>query len=127
MTKHLEIKTYEFYNIRVMVEINYEKKTISLVEKDNPSPMRENCRGYREVSFQTKIKPYVFINRGLEYMNGWRNVLHAMEYAIDEAQKELEEYLKQKEKENIDLASDILDKASDLVKGQKLRKYPKRK
>ena len=97
MIKHLEVKTYE--------------KT-------------SNCN-YND--FSTKLKAYVFVRRGLEYMNGWRNVLSAINYAIDEAQKELEEYLKQKEKENTDLVTDVLMKATDLVKGQKLRKYKKHK
>ena len=107
MIKHLEVKTYEFYNIRVMVEINYDLKQISLVEKTS------NCN-YND--FSTKLKAYVFVRRGLEYMNGWRNVLSAINYAIDEAQKELEEYLKQiknyKDGKAVEGESVIIDKSN---------------
>lgn len=52
MIKHLELKTYEYYDIKVTVEINYDRKEISLVEK----------RGVAD-SYFTDIKPknYIFI------------------------------------------------------------------
>lgn len=117
MTKHLEIKTYEFYDIRVMVEINYDKALISLVERgENPDC---HCDGP-----VMKPKNYIFIKRGLEYMNGWRNVLSAMEFAIGEAEKELQEYIKVKEKEKHDLVTDVLLQATDLVNQ---KRYGKKK
>lgn len=116
MIKHIEIKTYEFYDIRVMVEINYDTKQISLIER-----AVENHPNY-----PFRIKKWVFTARGLEYMNGWRNVLTAMNYAIDEAEKELTEYLKMKEKENQDLVTDVLMKATDLVNQKRYGKKEKR-
>jgi len=124
MIKHIEIKTYEYYDIRVMVRIDYEAKTISLIERMG-AVYTPNCNGgLNEKSF--KPKPYVFVGRGLEYMNGWRNVLSAMEYAITEAEKELTEYLKQKEKEKHDLVTDVLMKATDLVNQKRYGKKRKR-
>jgi len=113
MVKHLEIKTYEYFDIRVTVEINYDKKEISLVKRT----LEMGMPAYYKES-------YVFAGRGLEYMNGWRNVLAGINYAIDQAEKELTEYLKMKEKENHDLVTDVLMKATDLVNQ---KKYGKKK
>ena len=32
--KHLEVKTYDYLGIKVMVQINYDMSEISLIEKD---------------------------------------------------------------------------------------------
>ena len=74
-----EIKDYTFNNVTVRVEIDYAKRTISLVEGDNRH------------KFATK--KWCFANRGLEYMNGWRNVLDAIKHAIEQAEKELTTYV----------------------------------
>lgn len=110
MTKHIEIKTYEYGDVRVMVNINYDKQEISLIERDPNGP------GLLSPIF--KDKHYVFVKRGLEYMNGWRNVLTAMNYAIDEAEKELKDYIKLKEKEKHDLVTDVLMQATNMVKSK---------
>jgi len=118
MIKHLEIKTYEYYDIKIMVEINYDNKLISLVERGKNPDQYANGPAM-------KPKQYVFVKRGLEYMNGWRNILSAMEYAIDEAEKELSTYLKEKEKEKHDLVTDVLIQATDLVNQKKYNKKKK--
>lgn len=69
--KHVEVETYVSHGISVMVEIDYDAGNISLLQG----------RG--------KAKNWVFAGRGPEYMDGWRNILHAMEYAIGEAEKKL--------------------------------------
>lgn len=97
-TKHLEVTTYQHKGISVMVEINYDKGTISLVEK-NPATNDK----YVQVD---TAKKWVFAGREIEYMAGWQNILDAMKYAIEEATKLLEKHqaeaekrLKQKEKD----------------------------
>ena len=74
-----EIKDYTFNGVTVRVEIDYTKRQISLVEGDNRH------------KFATK--KWCFANRGLEYMDGWRNVLDAIKYAIAEAEKELRVFM----------------------------------
>ncbi len=103
MKKHLEIKTYQHKEIDVMVEINYDRRTISLVENQ--------ISGYKDENRVYTQKNWVFIKRGLEYMDGWIDVLDAMKYAVTQARTELQDYL------NSDV-TEILTKATELVKGK---------
>lgn len=116
--KHVEVKTYEYGDIKVMVRIDYDAKTISLIERDIT---RQSIDG-----FHHKPKQYVFVRRELEYMNGWRMVLKGIEYAIDEAEKELSEYIKAEEKAKHDLVTDVLMQATDIVKGRELKRKQKK-
>lgn len=101
MIKHNEIKTYEYYDIKITVEIDYDENEISILDRNHHGA----CSS----------KHFVFAGRGLEYMNGWRNVLSGIEYAIDKAEEELSSYIKEKEKEKHDLVTDVLMQATDLV------------
>lgn len=65
-------RVYTKQNINIVVEIDFIKKTVSLVEKDG------------------KPKKWLFTERTVEYMNGWTAILKAMEYAVSEAKKELD-------------------------------------
>lgn len=83
--KHLEIKTIAHKGVHVSVKIDYDKKQISLVEKQaNGSYLQ---------------KSWCFYNREIEYMNGWIIVLEAMQVAVKEAKKELEDYLDKRTKQ----------------------------
>jgi hypothetical protein len=106
MIKHLEIKTYEYCGIRVTVKIDYNDSTISLVE--------------RELDNYVK-KKWVFINRGIEFMGSWLNILDAMKYAIEEARKELRVYKEAKIKEKNDNVYEALDMATDLIKNNMIK------
>lgn len=64
-------RVYSKHGINVVVEMDFVKKTVSLVEKDG------------------KAKNWKFAERTPEYLNGWRAILLAMEYAVSEAQKEM--------------------------------------
>jgi hypothetical protein len=109
MIKHLEIKTYEYCGINVTVKIDYHKKQISLVEAD------KNHQTYNN-------RAYYFAGRELlEYIKGWKDILEAMKYAMEESAKELKEYLDLKEKERMDDTTKILMAATDMVVGQKKR------
>jgi hypothetical protein len=101
MIKHLEIKTYEYCGIKVTVKIDYNDDTISLVE--------------RELDNYVK-KEWVFINRGLEFMSSWLDILDAMKYAIEEARKELKAYKDAKFKEKNDNVCEALDLATAIIK-----------
>lgn len=63
-------RAYTKNGITVVVEMDFVKKTVSLVEKDGAN------------------KKWVFAERTPEYMNGWRAILIAMEYAVQQAQAE---------------------------------------
>jgi hypothetical protein len=85
LKKHLELKTYEIKGIKVLVEIDYDKKTISLM-KDRHNP-----------------KHYIFAAREIEYMSGWRTILDAIKVAIGEAETELRAHIEEQEKEMADM------------------------
>lgn len=113
--KHLELKTYTFNGVEVTVEINYDEQTISLVEKTKEMGMPKFYK-----------KSWVFAKRGLEYMAGWKEVLHAMEYAIESASNELKSYMAEVQKDKEKEACEILDMATKLIKDQeKINFYPK--
>lgn len=107
--KHLELKTYTFNGIEVLVKINYDKGLISLCET---VPHQTKCN---ETTFANKH--WVFAERGLEYMNGWKAVLHAMEYAIESATNELKAYNIEVQKAKENEVCEILGMATEMVKG----------
>lgn len=77
--KNLEIRTIEHKGIKVSIKIDYDKGEASLVD-----PL-DNYKG----------KQWLFSQRGLEYMNGWLNIMEAMQVAVKECKKELEHSLAQ--------------------------------
>ena len=79
--KNLEIRTIEHKEVKVTIRIDYDKGTASLME-------------YVDNSW--KRKKWLFADRGLEYMNGWQNVLEAMQEAVKLCKIELEEDLARK-------------------------------
>lgn len=85
MTKHLEIKSIEYKGIKVLLKIDYELGTVSMVEI-----MHANG------DTQSVAKKWIFAGRGLEYMNGWLDILMAMRNAVLEAKKDLEQDLAEK-------------------------------
>jgi hypothetical protein len=90
-------RVYTKYGINVVLEIDYVKKQVSLVEKDGTP------------------KNWKFAERTPEYFNGWRAIMLAMEYAVAEVQKEFEAIKEKEHKEFAELYMS-LDKA--LKKGQ---------
>lgn len=62
----------KYGNVGITVELDFVKKTVSLVEKDGTN------------------KKWVFAERTPEYLNGWRNILAAMGEAIAEAKVEMD-------------------------------------
>lgn len=94
--RHIDIKTYEYRKtpehrpIGVTMKIDFDEQAISIVESMHPL----------KAEFETKH--FVFSSRGLEYMEGWHNILDAMHNAITLATKELDEYTEAKKEEFVD-------------------------
>lgn len=91
-------RAYTHKGITVVVQMDFVKKTVSLVEKD----------GGR--------KQWVFAERTPEYLQGWVMILDAMKYATLEAKKEMDA-ITEKEHEDFVAMYMSLDKA--LGKGGK--------
>lgn len=85
-TPRLVEKVYEYRGIKVGVRIDFRQKKISLTEADGQA-----------------VKRWVFAERTLEYMDGWLNILHAMEHAIQAARGELQAYVDLEEKKKAEL------------------------
>lgn len=90
-------RAYTSYGITIVVEMDFVKKTVSLTEKDGTN------------------KKFIFADRTPEYMNGWRAIMLAMDYAVQQVQKEFEA-LDEKEHEQMVEMFLELDKA--LKKGE---------
>jgi hypothetical protein len=82
--RNLEIRTIEHKGVKVTIRIDYDKGTASLMER--------SLRG------DWVAKNWLFQDRGLEYMNGWQDILEAMKMAVAECKKELEKDLAEKTK-----------------------------
>lgn len=107
--KYLEVKSYEYLGVEVLVKIDYDKKSISLVESI-PHGI------FLETNYRFVDKKWLFSNRGLEYMGRWIHVIEAMHQAVEMASKELEQYLKDVQKDKENQAGEILDMAIQMVK-----------
>lgn len=85
MTKQIkETYIYELKGKKIGVTIDYRQKQISLVEPDT-----------------LKRKNWLFAERGVKYINGWLNVLEAIESAITDAKERLEKYIEEEEEEKL--------------------------
>ncbi len=94
-TKNIEIYTVTTGDISVIVKIDYINNEISLLDQEYSK------------------KEYVFAKRGVEYMNGWLNVLEAMDLAIRDAKKRYEADLAENskfEKEAVKKVGKIIDR-----------------
>lgn len=94
--KNLEIRTIEHKGVKVTIRIDYDKGTASLMEFRNES---------------WKKKEWIFVDRGLEYMTGWQNVIEAMQVAVKECKKELEKDLAEKSKFKEELVNKVVKAA----------------
>jgi hypothetical protein len=81
MKTNLEIITIEHKEVKVTIKIDYDQGTLSLVEN-----LHER---YAD-------KKWFFAGRGLAHMNGWQNILEAMQMAVAEGKKRLESDLAEK-------------------------------
>jgi hypothetical protein len=115
-----QIKTYEHKGISVPVKIDFDLGLVSLVHKQGMLSLWQN-------------KNWVFAERGLEYMNGWLDILEAMTFAIKEAKKELEADLEEKRKTQEEFVGNVLginpfeDEAKATVELSQLSKVKRKK
>lgn len=82
MKKLTETRIHTFNDIDIAVRINYRENKISIVDHKN------GCRD----------KTFLFADRGVEFMNGWLNILEAMKNAVKEAKKDYEAELAEQSK-----------------------------
>lgn len=85
-------RVYTKQGINIVVDIDFVKKTVSLVEKDGTN------------------KKWIFADRTQEYMSGWQAIFKAMDYATGEAKKELEAVTEQEHEAFVKMYME-LDKA----------------
>lgn len=87
---HKHKETYEVVHegISIYVRIDYKNNTIDLLDKDG-----DNFR----------LKKWVFGGRGVQYVNGWKNILRAMEVAMDDAKQRYEENLAKESEFKVDM------------------------
>lgn len=90
-------RVYTSYGISIVAELDFVKKTVSLVEKDGSK------------------KEWIFAERTPGYLNGWRAIMLAMEHAVAEAQKEMDAL---KDKEHKQFVADYMALDKALKKGQ---------
>lgn len=96
MHKIKETVEFNFNDIKVFVKIDYLNNRIDIVEPKN----------YDQTNFT--LKHWVFAGRGVEYMNGWLNILEAMKLSIREAKKMYEANLAEESKFKEDMVEKII-------------------
>lgn len=90
-TELLSIKKYEFSDGTVIrVKVDYEKNKVSLVDANGAN------------------NKFLFAERGLEYMNGWINILGAMQYAIRASRDDLAKWQEVKKDKDTKQIIDIM-------------------
>lgn len=95
-TELLNIKKYEFSDgTTIYVKIDFAKNKVSLVDQNGSN---------------TNFK---FAERGVEYMNGWLNILGAMRYAVRQARDELEAWQAAKKDKETKQIIDIMIALND--------------
>jgi hypothetical protein len=110
--KVVEIYGFTHKEILVSVKIDYKRNEISLLE------------GYKGSSynFNGEAKKYVFANRGVQYMQGWLNILEAMQEAVKDAKRRYEAELAErsafKKEDNLVGLVKILQKTPMPKKGE---------
>ena len=85
-TELLKIKRYDFSDGTTLhVRIDFENNQIALVNKNG---MEQGNKYGKSTNFEpTK---FLFAGRELKYMNGWLNIMAAMQYVVRDARDELQ-------------------------------------
>jgi len=101
-TELLTIKKYEFSDGTIInVKIDYPNNRVSIVDKNGSN---------------TNFK---FAERGVEFMNGWINILSAMQYAIRAARDELTAWQTAQDEKKAQQIIDIAIALGELEEGKK--------
>lgn len=80
--------------VDVYVHIDYQNEEINIV--DPQSVMKNSIH-------PPKAKEFIFVKRGIEYMEGWNDILDGIKEAAAEAKLRMEAYLDDKERQMIEL------------------------
>ena len=91
MKTNLTIKTIEHKGIKVTYEIDFDGKTVSLIERDGNN---------------WKPKRWTFNDRKPEYLSSWMIIMEAMQEAVRQAKLELDAHIEQ---ETDELAEKVLN------------------
>lgn len=83
MTPKLVEREYVYKTIKLLVRIDFKAGEISLLDQET-----------------NQGKKWLFAKRGVEYMQGWHDILDGMKYAIDQATAEMEAYQKMMRERN---------------------------
>ena len=103
-TPVIEVYQHNYQGITVGVQIDYVHKQISLVEV-------ESNKGNQTIKVDGK--QWLFKKRELEYMNGWRQILAAMESAIADAEAKLKAWVELEEKRKLELVVAVEEKLNE--------------
>lgn len=76
--KFKEVYQFIYNDINIFVKIDYRNNKISLVEP------------FDKGKGKFKPKDWLFADRGVEFMEGWINILKAMQAAVEDAKKRYE-------------------------------------
>lgn len=87
-TDVVTVRQYVYWGIAILVQIDRDKGKISLVEQRPDGSY--------------KPKSWKFAERTVNYMNGWRAILKAMDRAVTDAQADLEAYQAAQERKKTD-------------------------
>lgn len=104
----IEVKTLEHNGIKVNYLVDYVAKKASVVEL-------VDCGN----STKSQKKNWVFAERGLQYMDGWLNILEAMRLAVIQCKKALEEREKEDDKKEEEFMVKIQEEQFKLNKKAK--------
>lgn len=75
----VEVREYKFEDGTILhLELNRLTKKASFVKRDSEG--------------EFVPEKFIFNGRELGYMNGWKNILSAMQYVIDDAKKTMESW-----------------------------------
>ena len=102
----------EVFNVKckndtyITVKVSYKERTVSLVNDDI---------GYSN-------KNWIFVNRTLSYMNGWRAILDDMKEAIAIGEQKLEAYIEEEQKKINDVMFSIAEEQSIIEKALSKKK-----
>lgn len=99
------IRKYNFNGVIVHIKIDRANNRVTIVQ---PVTNKE---------FTTK--QYIFANRGVEYMNGWINILGALQEAIRDARDDILAYQKKEAKAKEEVIINTLIGLQDLKDKEK--------
>lgn len=103
-TELLKIKEYEFSDgTKLHVRIDFLNNQVALCNKNGAE--QPSTFGKADKWEATK---FIFAGRELKYMNGWLNILAAMQYVIRDARDELEAWQKAKKDKDTKQIIDIM-------------------